>query len=151
MIHGCIQKDSSLEGVQRRSILSPTQSARVVAALRRRLHDLHKGIVTELAKEMGVGQPTLQRTLAGTHGASLTTAEALAHAMGVGVESILRSPRERAAELCREMRISEIAIRHVLAEPEEAEERAVLWYVDRMRAFAQLESGSIPVTQRRAG
>lgn len=125
--------------VPTRAILSEAQSARIVDALRRRVRVRHNGNVTELARELGLPQPRLSRTLNGAHGASLATATALARVEGVSVESILSSPRERAAELAREAGVSDRAIARVLAEPEREEPRPVLFYVDRMRAYAVLD------------
>jgi hypothetical protein len=135
--------------VSTRSILSEDESERVRTFLRRRLQREHGGNVTALARELGIPQPRMSRTLNERHGVSLDTARALARIEGLNVQSVLRDPRELAAELAREAGVPEDAVRRVLTEPEDDPPRAALWYIDRMRAFAALVggggSGTFPV------
>lgn len=119
--------------------LTPAQSAQVVAALRRRL-DHHRGNESALARELGIGQSNVHRTITGEHGASMATAQALASVTGVAVESILASPKERAVAIAREGRLPEGAIRRVEEEPE-TDVRPTLYWIERILAYARLDPG----------
>lgn len=126
------------------------QVARVVAALERRRDRVHGGVAVALARELRISQPALWQILHGQTKPSYGTAEALAQLEGVAVESILSSPRDRAAALAREAGISEAAIRRVMDEPE-SEPRPVLHWTDRMRAVALLDSVPPPPASSTTG
>lgn len=124
--------------VPTRAILTLAESERVRSLLRRRLAALHDGNVTALARELGLSQPQLSRTMNQAHGVSLATARALARIEGVDVESILSDPRTVAARICRGGGVPESAIAHVLEEPEGEDPRPAFYWILRMRAFADL-------------
>lgn len=135
---------------QKPSHLTGAQSDRVVRALRRRLHQEHQGNVSALAREIGISQPVLSRTLNERHGATMATTEAIARAEGVPVASILYGPRERAIEICREAGIPEVALERVEAEPEPDEFHTTMWWIERIKAVATLGSGSGELDTRAA-
>lgn len=101
MMQGCIPAPATMRIVPTRAILTLAESERVRSLLRRRLAALHDGNVTALARELGLSQPQLSRTMNQAHGVSLATARALARIEGVDVESILSDPRTVAARICR--------------------------------------------------
>lgn len=118
--------------------LGEAQSRRVLTLLQQRLDLVHAGNQTSLARELKMSQPALWELLNDRTKPSLATADALARASGVVVESILYSPREHAAALAREIGVPARAIQQVLAESDDAVPRPVLHYTDRMRAVALL-------------
>lgn len=122
--------------------LTDPQGDRVLAALRRRLETVHGGNVLALSRELGKSQSALWQLFNDRTRPSLAMAQALAGVMGCSVDTLLSGPRERAAELAREIGVPEQAIARVLAEPEPLGARPVLWFVDRMRAVATLGDGS---------
>lgn len=124
-----------LPGVRKRG-LSDAQAARVLSVLRRRLAEVHGGNQVKLATELGIAPSSLWLILNERTSASLATAEALAHRMGVDVESILGDPRDIAARICRTGGVPEPAIRRVLEEPPGDAPRPVLYWIDKMRAAA---------------
>lgn len=145
-MRGCIEGAGTLRRVPSRSILSEAESDRVRVFLRKRLAKEHGGNVASLAREMGVTQPRLSRTLNERHGVSLDTAKAVAEIEGIGLMSVLRDPRELAAELAREVGMAEGAVQRVLGEPEDDPPRPALHYVERMRLFEALEGMPAPGT-----
>lgn len=105
--------------------------------LLRRL-ETHSGNATALARELGQTQSTISRTLSRRHGVSMDMVRALADAEGISWESVLRDPRERAAEIARESaRVPEFAIGRVLAESSSDAPLSVLDWLERMQAWAR--------------
>lgn len=124
--------------------LSDRQIARVLAALQRRLVTVHAENVTALAQEIGISQPALWQLLNRRTRPSYGTAETLARLEGIPVESLLVAPRERAAQIAREGNVPETAIQRVLDEPDDETYRPVLYWIDRMRAAAILDTPPTP-------
>jgi hypothetical protein len=122
--------------------LTKSQGDRVLAALARRRDEAHGGNVLALSRELKKSQSALWQLFEGRTRPSYKMAVALAGAMGCSVESLLASPRERAAELAREIGVSEGAIQRVLREPDDGSPRATLHYVDLMRAFDGFAPGA---------
>lgn len=122
--------------------LSEPQGDRALAALRRRLQEVHAGDVAALARELRALASVLAQVLFGRVLCPRGLALALARVEGVSLDVLLAGPREEAAELAREAGIAEGAIARVLAEPEPLGYRPPLYYVDRMRAVAALGDGS---------
>ena len=115
--------------------LSVAQIDRVLEVLARRCQRVHAGNQSELAKELRISQPAIWAIMNRRTPPSRETIEALAKLEGLSVESVLASPRARAADIAREGGIPEAAVSAVLAEPDD-ESRSVLWWIDQMRAAA---------------
>jgi transcriptional regulator with XRE-family HTH domain len=128
---------ATMHVVPTRAILTAAESERVRFLLRRRLATHHDNNVTALARELGLSQPQLSRTLNQAHGVSLSTARALARVEGVDVESVLNDPRTVAARICRG-NVPESAIQRALEEPEGDEARPAFYWIERMKALAVL-------------
>lgn len=136
--------------------LSEPQGDRALAALRRRLQEVHAGDVAALARELRALASVLAQVLSGRVLCPRGLALALARIAGMTMEQLLAGPREEAAQLAREAGIAEGAIARVLAEPEPLGYRPPLYYVDRMREVARLGDGSGEIVggvppSRRAG
>lgn len=117
--------------------LAPPQIERVVRLLRRRMEEVHDGNLSRLAKELGIAQSSLWEIVHRGHPPSRATVESLARLLDRSVESILTSPRERAAGIARESGVSEAALSAAMSEPDD-ESMTVLEWIDRIRAFATL-------------
>lgn len=135
-ISGTYVRPRYLSSVSKKG-LSDAQIERVLAVLSRRIERVHGGNTSALAKELKISQPALWQVMNRRTRPSYGTAETLAKLEGLAVESILNSPRERAAALAREGGLSAAAIARVMSEPEPAQERPVLWWIARMQLADQ--------------
>lgn len=126
--------------------LSDAQIERVRSAMRAHRDARCGGNATKLATALGISQSAVSQILSGQTRPAYGTAAALAADMEVPVESILSTPRERAAEIARDGGLPASAIAAAMAEEDDGT-RSVLWWIDRMRAHAAL---SAPSTARGA-
>jgi transcriptional regulator with XRE-family HTH domain len=135
---GCVTKRGA--GRVWKRGLSDAEIDRVLLAMERRLAERHEGVLARLAAELGMSQSGLWQITHRQTRPSYGTAVTLAERMGVPVESVLTSARERAANLCREAKISETAIQKILAEPLRGApaEDVVLYWINRIQAVATL-------------
>lgn len=139
-MHARMKTAIRLRSVPSREVLTAEENARALARLRRLWKESGK-TQAEFAEALGVAQPALSRTLNEVHGVGLAMLRAMADFEGVSMDAILRTPRERAAELAREDGMPAAAIAAALAEPD-VEGRGVLSWLERMRAHATLAAST---------
>jgi len=125
-----------------RVALTPAQNERVREHVRELLRQ-HGNNQSLLAPKLGMRQSGVSGFLSGRAGTTYIVVQRVAKLLKVPEWEVLgdppprvarAAPRDEAAELAREIGVSEQAIADVLAEPIEGREAwYVLWWADRMR------------------